>query len=78
MPVRKEVGQEEADGELQVEEVVFWMDGHRRKVRAARKRQSRERLSPIGDHGQHGILLDAAGERDSNWFLFWRLRFVGQ
>ena len=28
------------------EVLVFWMDRHRRKVRAARSRHSRERLSP--------------------------------
>ena len=28
------------------EVLVFWMGRHRRKVRAARRRQSRDRLSP--------------------------------
>lgn len=55
----EEVGQEEADGELQVEGGAGVLDGSTQEEGEGGQEQAQQREAKphIGDHGQHGILL---------------------
>ena len=55
----EEVGQEEADGELQVEGSAGVLDGSTQEEGEGRQEeaQQREAQSHVGDHSQCGVLL---------------------
>ena len=59
----EEVGQEEADGELQVKGGAGVLDGSTQEEGEGRQEEAEQREAQphVGDHGQHGILLDEAG-----------------
>ena len=61
----EQVGQEEAERELQVERGAGVLDGFAQQEceGCQEEAQQREAQPHVGDHGQHGILLDAAGEK---------------
>ena len=56
----EEVGQEEADGELQVESRAGVLDGSTQEESEGcqEEAEQREAQPHIGDHGQYGILLE--------------------
>ena len=59
------MGQEEADGELQVEGSAGVLDGSAQEEGEGRQEEAEQRQAQphVGDHGQHRVLLDAAGEK---------------
>ena len=59
------MGQEEADGELQVEGGAGVLDGSAQEEGEGRQEEAEQRQAQphVGDHGQHWILLDVAGEK---------------
>ena len=59
------MGQEEADGELQVEGGAGVLDGSTQEEGEGRQEEAEQRQAQphVGDHGEHGVLLDVAGEK---------------
>ena len=59
------MGQEEADGELQVEGGAGVLDGSTQEEGEGRQEEAEQRQAQphVGDHGEHGVLLDVAGDK---------------